>query len=209
MRPVCLRDDDVRAVLAGRKRQHRVPIKPQPGPGTGGYWCCISSTERSRRGLWTPRQFSKWPMDGTDNRSTGESVRCPYGQPGDVLRIKEAWQMSGLGWMSDTPAGKTHYRATDNGQWKSYWGKWRSPAVMPLRLVRLKVLLTSVRVERLQDISEADASAEGDPKQDLIASENTHRDWFVAQWIHHHGQKSWDANPWVWVLEWEPIKEQA
>ncbi|MGP2988336.1 hypothetical protein ACTVLM_14520 [Serratia marcescens] len=64
---------------------------------------------------------------------------------------------------------------------------------------RITLEITAVRVERLQNISEADAIAEGGTKHFNI-------DWFGPLWASIYGVDSWDANPWVWVIEFRRVE---
>lgn len=94
---------------------------------------------------------------------------------------------------------------------------------MPRWASRITLEVTGVRVERLQDISEADAWAEGctpgtlDDNGDPFPAEEPHpsgigtrgwdsaRDWYADLWEAINGEGSWDANPWVWVVEFERV----
>jgi hypothetical protein len=128
---------------------------------------------------------------------------CPYGQPGDVLWVKETWR--------PCSTGGAWYRATRLGDDP---GPWRPSIYMPRWASRITLRLTSVRVERLQAISEEDANAEGVDELDgwmdearlvaasvrLRAPMEDARTWFAALWESIHGEFAWDANPWVWVL---------
>jgi hypothetical protein len=87
---------------------------------------------------------------------------------------------------------------------------WRPSIHMPRWASRITLPLTSIRVERLQDISEEDAKAEGaNPwKLDMDVMENTpgpvaYRTAFRHLWSSINGPESWEANPWVWVLGWD------
>lgn len=132
-------------------------------------------------------------------------------QIGNHLWVKETWQISGAGWEQSPPVkdiGKLHYRATDEGQWKPYWGGWRSPLHMFRWASRLTLKVTDVRVERLNDISEADALAEGIvPAMEGFALTKNGECWgpnakgsFSALWDSINGESEgagWYDNPWV------------
>jgi hypothetical protein len=80
---------------------------------------------------------------------------------------------------------------------------WKRPAIfMPRAASRITLEVTGVRVERLQDISEADAEEEGWPRP---APDGTPHmaatTWFCSLWESINGPGSWDANPWIWVVE--------
>lgn len=134
---------------------------------------------------------------------------CPYGQPGDRLWVREAWaevRPRGIPW----PATMTVYREADNRT--DYGGPWKPSIHMPRRASRLTLEITGVRVERLQDISEADALAEGivqlkDGGFGLPAGEHYHcadpRQSYLSLWEAINGPGSVGANPWVWVVEFK------
>ncbi len=193
--PLLMKGPLVRATLEGRKTQTRRPIKMPPHgvePYAPGY---------ADGALW--------------NYSFTEVIaRCPLGRAGDRLWVRETWAWPGEeGFI---------YRAD---QWaEDMVSKWRadpnypqvkwSPSIhMPRRACRLVLPLVSVRVQRVQDITEEDARAEG-----LWRTENGWADGatgydvtsaraaFRELWASIYGQKSWDANPWVWVAEWKEIE---
>ena len=149
---------------------------------------------------------------------------CPYGQPGDRLWVRETWQY--YDWTEEgEPCIRFHadnattWPEPGNDAWSDklvdVWEilsrdenynidnrardrRWRPSIHMPRWASRILLEVTSVRVERLQDISEADAEAEGPPKHF-----NSWRDNFCALWQKINGDGSWDANPWVWVVEFQ------
>lgn len=122
----------------------------------------------------------------------------PYGQPGDLLWVRETF-----GYRED---GRLYYRADQTlGQFNV--DKWKPSIFMPRKLSRLTLRITNVRVERLQDISEADAQAEGCGAMVDYSNGQTYRDEFKALWESINGPGSWDANPFVWVVEFETIQK--
>ncbi len=81
---------------------------------------------------------------------------------------------------------------------------------MPRWASRITLEITSVRVERLQEISEADAQAEGWTRRPEVSTDpqvhkEAARDWFMDLWESINGPGSWDANPWVWVIEFRRL----
>lgn len=105
------------------------------------------------------------------------------------------------------------YRA--DGEYQNEHGawRWRSPIHMPRWASRLTLEITDVRVERLQDISEEDAIAEGalEWARGACAPGNptgfTAVGYFWLLWEPIHGPSSWDANPWVWVIEFKKLEQ--
>jgi hypothetical protein len=88
-------------------------------------------------------------------------------------------------------------------------GRWRPSIHMPRHVSRITLEITGVRVERVKDISEMDARAEGVQKKHDV----THIDWeyranFKPLWDSINAERGygWDANPWVWVIEFRRVK---
>jgi hypothetical protein len=100
------------------------------------------------------------------------------------------------------------------------WGFKRRPSIhMPRRFCRIELEIVQVRVERLQDISEADAKAEGcamaaetHPSDEALREEcgyfppRSYEHGYRLLWEQINGPGAWDANPWVWVVEFRRIK---
>ena len=126
---------------------------------------------------------------------------CPYGQPGDRLWVREAFQHDPLN------AGAFVYRASVRAE--TVFDKWTPSIHMPRKASRITLEVTGVRVERLQDISEADAVDEGmRPTTTARALHGESRDppaytQYADLWEQINGPGSWDANPWVWVVEFQ------
>ncbi|CDN87367.1 hypothetical protein BN948_01789 [Hydrogenophaga intermedia] len=135
---------------------------------------------------------------------------CPYGQPGDRLWVREAWrtvaEADALPPRDLTPAHRIWYEA--DGLDQPGFGRYRPGMFMPRWASRILLEVTDVRVERLQDISEADAVAEG---VEPVATHNrpgaiaTHCGAYELLWEQINGPGSWDANPWVWVVSFKRL----
>jgi len=140
-------------------------------------------------------------------------IACPYGQPGDQLWVREAWSTHAF--MDATPPRdlrtiSIHYWA--DGDIRT--GKRRPGMFMPRRYSRILLEVTEVRVERLQDISEADALAEGivqlrDGGYGLPGGEHYHvadpRESYFSLWRAINGAGSVEANPWVWAVSFRRL----
>jgi len=198
----------VRSLLAGTKTQTRRILKPQP--------TALDDT-------WGPA-----PHVGRSNGKAAVQcnglatvITCPYGQPGDQLWVRETWLECGLSLCGITPP-TAYYRADHQGA--DYFDpttnpptrrKWQPSIHMPRWASRITLEVTAVSVERLQDISEWDAAAEGV----LYSTEHmghwsgtgarwqmTAREAYRDLWESINGAGSWDANPWVWVIEFKVVK---
>jgi hypothetical protein len=235
-RPILMSPPMVRAILAGTKTQTRRVIKLKPHH---------QITERE--------DGSPWPWMYDSERDTDHWLPCPHGLPGDELWVRETWRTAKS--LDDLSPSAIADRCQDagyrlpwaplayeaDGHRNSYWkgfefngdaqpGKTRVSIHMPQWASRITLRLTSVRVERLHAISQADALAEG------ITTVRT-REWdlkhfgawrkefdeacqagitpplgpdprtaYRALWEEIHGPGSWDLNPLVWVEEFTRVK---
>ena len=210
-RPILLSGPMVRAILAGEKTQTRRVVKPQPQP--------FQSNDRPGRWWWFNIHRKGWPEGRIHEAMLDAEIIpfCPYGATGDRLWVRETLANSGGGWyyaadgMSLDPEGRA---LSLTGQGKA--GKWYRPSIhMPRWASRITLDVASVRVERLQDISEADAQAEGAPigeyfKDDLDGGRLVKADrrlGFRVLWDSINAKRGygWDVNPWVWVVEFRRV----
>lgn len=186
-RPIIFSAPMIRALLDGRKTQTRRIYRVPPG----------SYVEQGRI----------WAM--TDGCPHGDAA-LPYA-PGDRLWCKEVWGL-GISDHGDCPRYKAtlDYMCGDKIV-SPHEGPfaWKSPRFMPKRFSRLTLLVTDVRVQRLQEISEEDAKAEGArPAFSFPGWEGVFRRpryyWgFHELWNSIHGPDAWDANPWVAAISFE------
>ncbi len=217
-RPILFSGAMVRALQAGIKTQTRRALKPQPSEFVGGPGVTL-------------RDGSPAPLIALDDsvEPYGREIACPYGQPGDRLWVRETFYAWGR-WETRFSAKKRrdewHFEdlTLESGKCYSYSadgdgpmfergkrnagvlpGWWKRPAIfMPRAASRITLEITSMRVERLQDISVAAAIAEGCPggeHGDRYAALEQYR----ALWESINGPGSWDANPWVWVVEFRRL----
>lgn len=198
-RPILFSAPMVRAILAGTKTQTRRVVK-LPHQNPLGVWepQTIGGPNGGRlsNGNTIPEQGAIW------HTRTGDSIGCPYGQPGDRLWVRETFAL-----LNDSKDPE-NYRATRTMPPPVL--PWRPSIHMPRWASRITLDITGVRVERLQDISEADALAEGivqlkDGGYGLPAGEHYHsadpRQSYLSLWEAINGPGSVEANPWVWVVE--------
>lgn len=155
----------------------------------------------TRRALKHP--FEVHP-NGFITKPRGNERLCPYEppyQPGDILYVRETWNKCGNGyrykadWQKDDIADIT---------------KWKPSIHMPKEAARLWLKVTDVRVERLQEITPEDAKKEGTKKQFLPLVVDEFRDiWDSTIRKSDLDRYGWDANPWVWVIEFERCEKPA
>ncbi len=152
------------------------------------------------------------------NQSMAGFTKSPYGLTGDKLYIREAWQHEADS-CDDYKCGNPdhiYYRATDPAA--DTFRKWRPNIHMPKWASRIWLVIVDVQIDRIQNISEDAAWAEGvewaDKSNDWAARKYAHTDKlgpidkFDCLWdsIYKGTEYRWDANPWVWVIETEPVK---
>jgi len=217
-RPIDFTADSMRALLAGTKTQTRRLMQPQPAsePVEVGFYHPLRGDKRGEE-YPAPETFGAWG-DGWD-------VPCRYGKPGDLLWCREAWSTISL--YDDCkpseldPRGKGNIRYMADGKRS---GRYRHARFMPRWASRLTLEIVEVRAERLHEISEQDAKAEGasalrwfqpkgKPEGDSINLAAVGDEWnetweaisyrngFASLWDSINGKKSpWSANQFVYVL---------
>lgn len=209
-RPILFSGPMVRAILEGRKTQTRRVIAI---PRRGGF-----ALEGLTGGGWWPFQSDDGESTVCDD-GIERPMRCPFGVPGDRLWVKETWahyqtvnsirKPDGRSFseVSDGLAGykadghesiedfREHVRLMHGCDLESVeinGNKWRPSIFMPRWASRLLLEVKAVRVERLQEISERDAWAEG---------YKSAREFMAGDWASKHAE----TNPWVWVVEFDLV----
>ena len=205
VKPILFNTEMVRAILEGRKTVTRRVVKPQPA-GDGS----APEPLKTRPGYW-----NSW---GDDN-----VYRQPY-QPGDILWVRETW----------SPVNVRPKRYIYKADVARRIGEgvglplcWHPSIHMPKEAARIFLRVTGVRVERLQEITEDGAKAEGaeksypytDPETGktvfVLDEKGTYCSGFSQVWDRTIKQKDrlsccWESTPWVWVIDFERIsKEEA
>ena len=141
-----------------------------------------------------------------DKRSGAQTlVRCRSGQPGDQLWVRETWA-EGIHQMADVDHWA--YAADHFGVQQRLGERWKPSIHMPRAASRITLEITEFRVERLGDISEADAWAEGIDQAEVLSMGCTYGASvaaYSALWERINGPGSWDLNPWVWALDFRRI----
>jgi len=178
--PILFNGDMVRAILEGRKSQTRRILK--------------GSTEH--KGEYNPAYLERHKDD------PGWKKICPYGQPGDLLWVREGFTKS--------VSGKIFtYRADyPDGAKPICHLKWKPSIHMPRIINRITLEIKNIRVERLQDISEEDAEAEGvkwfnSGGVECPGMPKTPLEAFKQIWSEINGSESWNENPWLWTIQFE------
>ena len=217
--PILFGGEMVRAILAGQKTQTRRPVKPQP---RGGHYASMADD-----GIWAVLTEVGWGGEFACN----EIGHCPYGIPGDRLWVRETWQA----W-EDPETGQDYLRYRADGakivpDWPNteeawgrlcgYFDRWCPSIHMPHWVSRITLEVTDVRVERVQEIWTdhkessdpwCDIFAEGIPQEavwDGTGAMPTPLSLFIQLWNSIYAKRGlgWDANPWVWIVEFRHTEE--
>ncbi|ECC9577780.1 hypothetical protein CSQ28_004041 [Salmonella enterica subsp. houtenae] len=193
----------VRAILDGRKTQTRRPIK----------WKQTRFTEIAERD-----DGSLWPWAEDCERGGDIWFACPYGEIGDRIWVRETFRVHSRA----TDVATLVYRASVLNSWTEQTHrvpvavcnkpatpeKWTPSIHMPRWASRITLEITDVRVERLNDIRECDAKAEGGQTECTLIGDK-HFPGFRSLWRSIYGEESWAANPWVWVIEFKRVEGGA
>lgn len=238
-RPILFNGEMVRAILEGRKTQTRRIVKEQERLKAGFDDLGKPGTEYlNEYGGWQP-----WVPNA-------KTFRCPKGRPGDRLWVRESWALvmttayrASEGIIQTVNPNDEHHAAIYRENFDRANGGfvWKPSIHMPRWASRINLEITNVRVERLQDISEEDAKAEGVavgqraklddfdyyckecgkhprehigqasvcPGKSSLYNPWSFRGGFKLIWdgINAEFDKSWQANPWVWVIEFKKVEE--
>jgi len=193
-RPILFSAPMVRALLDGNKTQTRRVVKVESTMG--------------RDSILAPHKGRKYAATYLLPDHASDATACsPYGQPGDRLWVREKWaaphSQDGMkpGHMY-IDESFIHYAASE-----PLGGLlWRPSIHMPRWASRILLEITSVRAERLQAINEVDAIAEGAPWAACGSpQEGSHKAGYAQLWEAINGPDSWQANPWVWVIEFKKV----
>lgn len=209
-RPILFSAPMVRAIIAGTKTQTRRMVK----------WPVLSKSDGAKQRIFGEADVADLNALLADRQRHPLRKVCPYGQPGDRLWVRETWAQYPVE-LNPEPCN-AWYRA--DGRLPPKVTKWTPSIHMPRWASRITLVVIGVRVERLQDISEEDAIAEGIERKDGVGGypmtgfRDYARDdaWFVnvqaaeksfaSLWHSINGAESWDANPWVWVVEFKRVE---
>lgn len=204
-RPILFSGAMVRALLAGTKTQTRQIMQSQP---------ITKPSEPARKFDWYALGgFGWWAGQEDFLKEMAMGHHCPYGRPGDRLWVRETHAINPFFDGNHELAPQYLYQA--DGLAENHKGLWKPSIFMPRAASRLLLEITAVRCERLQDISEADAIAEGisgnwagyyhyrlKMNLDYCSAIKS----YTSLWESINGPASWAANPWVWVVEFKRVE---
>lgn len=206
-RPIILTAEEVNAVLAGDKTQHRVPVLTAKEIDEGFEW------DFSAEG-----DSAVCIKEIDDERQEVLLKPCPFGAEGDRLWVQEpTLAIEDVGWIGPV------FVASDAGRNAIDWGygPYDDPAHIPACELnynkpddlsyedsRLLLEITDIRIERVRDIDAASAEVEG--CFDFSGYERLKPrplSAFITYWMAKHGDDAWFTNPWVWVIEFKKVND--
>ena len=194
-RGILFQAEMVRAILEGRKTQTRRALRIQP------------------LDILPMNIHNEWATLQTRDHNHGNVIRCRFGVPGDRLWVREKWGVHRLDGIVIKEFPNVLYAAdtstrlvTTDKVWKYVEDKfrWRPSIFMPRWASRITLEIVNIRVERVGDISEADAIAEGIPPF-LPSPSKIPIMQYATLWnrINQKSDFGWDVNPYVWVIEFK------
>ena len=209
--PINLKEHEVRAIIDGRQAQLRRIVKPQP-----------TEIDRSLS-VWRPRKNLEYYFLSKQKESLQSAFDpqyySPYGWKSDRLWVRETWSIQDSAYGSET----VYFKADNPAPSQTFEGMfhWKPSIHMEKWFCRLWLEVVDVRVERLQDITEEGAIAEGVEIHPLkgyhwkcyskqYADEpltycDSAKESFKSLWESIHGTGSWDINPYLWVVQFKKI----
>jgi hypothetical protein len=197
-RPILFSAPMVRAILDGRKTMTRRLVKGAPPAAGCARWVIPQGKEHKG---WAGALFFQ---GGTPESRGLTDIRCPYGVPDDLLWVRETWAADAPldqvraayeDVMSGSFGASIYYRA--DGAHEGTGLEWKPSIHMFRWMSRITLRITSIRVERVQDISDDDALREGTQGKRS----------FAALWDSINAKRGygWESNPWVWVVSFERV----
>lgn len=199
-RPILFGGGMIRAILAGVKTQTRRVLAVQPPRDDYQLFEIYSSTEKRTEGKlhWALLNEGGYGFDATDSRY----FSCPYGKPGDMLWVREAWGVcphcGTVNWKQE----EASRRLCGCRECMGEIGRWRPSIHMFREYSRITLEIVHVRVERVQEITPDDIAAEGLPRLGYSSLDS-----WIELWDSINAQRGygWDVNPWVWVVEFRRV----
>ncbi|GEM_PF-2976855 len=200
-RPIILNAQEVNAVLADNKTQHRMILSAQPHTNECGWQVLEIGGVRISDQCATTR-----PLDEVIKKCLPKTNAAPY-RIGDRLCVQEpTLAIEDVGWIGPV------FVASDDGRNAIDWGygpyddpahipacelTYNNPCDLSYEDSRILLKVTDIRIERVQDITLGDS---------LKESRDGLMDFATDYWMAKHGEAAWFTNPWVWVIDFKVIK---
>ncbi len=207
-RPIIFNTEMVKAILGGRKTMTRRVVSVDRVDG---------HPQLNNLKIMTLKNGKQGWLNSQDDHENHINKFSPFGLVGDRLYVRETWQLHSRA----TDLATVVYAASEQNSWsemhrlipadltlsitpKPFQEGWRSSIHMPRIASRITLEITDIRIERLNDISEEDAKAEGVQPIDFGYGD-CYALGFNKLWDEIYGDESWSANPWVWVVEFKRV----
>lgn len=202
MKPILFNTEMVMAILEGRKTVTRRVIKPRYKADEGGFQVCTNKATGER---WVEKH--DWDEGSFENP---RYIKPPY-QVGDILYVREKFndiETYSVLYAADKEFIDFGCKEVDGYLFMESEVKWKPSIHMPKSAARIFLKVTDVRAERLQDITNKEAKAEG-VEVETDNSGIMHKAEFARLWdrLNTNRGYGWAANPWVWVIEFDVVKE--
>ena len=204
--PILFSGPMVNAILGGRKTMTRRVVKRLPCDCDGN-WFPEEFPATTTEGWQTIGHSGEWWC----SCCSSDSIKCPYGKPGDRLWVRETWGLWDTQPSDGPERAQVFYRATDGEKHHLRHQLWRPSIFMPRWASRITLEIICIRVERLHEIDGPDSKKEGVdlPTTELFPLTNRNfklRVQFEKLWDSINGKKyPWKSNPWVWVIEFRRV----
>lgn len=213
MKPILFNTEMVRAILDDRKTKTRRLVKEDKR----GQWVAVNNARNHEYGASVPCYLHR--EVSVDDKS--RNIMYPKYDVGDILWVRETWGKDENG----EYVYRTNYGTTEADSFPPSMFKWKPSIHMPREAARIFLKVTNVKVERLQEITVEGVMAEGLPADNEIrnpdpATHESIKNWNLqyARYLFHNlwdstvkkqdiDKYGWDANPWVWVYEFERVEK--
>lgn len=207
-RPILFQTDMVKAILEGKKTQTRRTKKLDLINECPVCWMYKGTTP-----TLNPDTHVFGRLNKDDKVIFHHKVKSSYGKPGDLLWVRETWLKldrdhvitNQFSYKANGDAETEDLRKDYIKSGRKY--QWKPSIHMPKSAARIWLMIEDIRVERLQDISEKDARAEGVKRGHWPFEESWGRSGFIDLWEYINGHNSWHQNPWLWVIKYRILSK--
>ncbi|AWW31873.1 hypothetical protein DN752_17995 [Echinicola strongylocentroti] len=197
--PMLMQTDMVIATLNGSKSEtRRLTGLEEYNKTPGKFWIVKRESETGWQ-VFKSTLSTQWIF--------WDNLKCPYGKPGDIIWVREGFSV----WPEKVTRFKTESLCDPDG-WKQTMRekgiKWKPSIHMPKSIARIWLMVEDIRMERIQDITEEGAKAEGaefETWKGIYKTTHSYMNGFLSIWFSIHNDKMWNSNPLVWVIKFRVL----